>query len=254
MPISSQAVWGFFSTRLMAIVCGGALILGAVSARAATPPQAASKAASQPIRIAEVSPNVAAAIASGGISFPTEVTIKGQGFLTGATVSIGSRAVDILTVSETEIHITVPGQPAGVMDVTVTNPDGSSTVLPKSFTYTTGPVIYRISPQTGNAGTPTVIDLTGANFSSDSAVTVGGQPAPIQFLFSATSLEVQVPANVALPAGDKTAVAVTVKNPDGQTFTLPNAFTWTVSRPAPSIPQPSPTSQKAASPDSCEGL
>jgi large repetitive protein len=141
------------------------------------------------------------------------------------------------------------------MDVTVANPDGTAATLPKAFTYTTGPVIYGISPQTGSATEPTVVTITGGNFSSDSAVTIGGLAAPVQFFFSSASLEAQVPANSGVPQGGKTSQAVTVTNSDGQSFTLPNAFTWSDSQKPSAAPKssPAPTSNNKSAADSCGG-
>lgn len=246
---------GSFNTRMITAALVGALLFGSVAFGAAPIPQAARPAQSQAVSIAGITPAIAAAISAGGIELPAEVTIMGQGFRPGAQVIVGSQTAAILSITPTEIHVTVAGQAAGVVDVRVTNLDGSAATQFKSFTYTTGPFIYGISPQTGNTATATIVDLTGGNFSSDSVITFGGLAAPIQFFFSTSSIEVQVPAN-ATAAGDTSVVAVTVKNSDGQTFTLPNAFTWTNSQAVPSIssPAPSPTSLKSIDPDSCGGL
>ena len=243
-------------TRTIITVFAAALAFSSIVAGAAPSPQAAFSASSQPVSIAGISPKIAAATSPGTIAFPPEVTITGQGFRPGAQVMVGSQTAAIVSVKPTEIHVTLGGQTAGVVDVAVTNPDGSSASQPKAFTYTTGPFIYGISPQTGNAAAPTVVDITGGNFSNDSVVTFGELAAPIQFFFSASSIEVQAPANSTVGANGRTPVAVTVKNSDGQTFTLPNAFTWTSSQPAPAIssPEPSPSSKEGVDPDSCGGL
>lgn len=243
------------NTRMITCVLAGALLFGSAAVRAVPTPQAANPARTQTVRITRITPRIAAAISPGGIEFPPEVTITGMGFQPGAQVIVGSQTAAILSVTPTEIRVTVAGQPAGVVDLTVTNSDGSSATQPNAFTYTTGPFLYGISPQTGNAAAPTIVDLTGGNFSNDSVVTFGGLVAPIQFFFSSSSMEVQVPANASV-TGDKSVVAVTLKNSDGQAFTLPNAFTWTTSQAAPAIssPPPSPTSLKSVDPDSCGGL
>lgn len=178
---------------------------------------------------------------AGGIAFPVEVTVTGQGFRPGVTVTIGSQPAGVVSATTTEIHATIPGEAAGTVNVTVANSDGTSASLPTAFTYTTGPVVYSISPQTGSATQPTVVTITGGNLANDSTVTVGGLAAPIQYFFSATSLEAQVPPNPALDASGKASGAVTVTNSDGQSFTLPDAFTWTRS-PSPSATSPAPVS------------
>ena len=239
---------------MLTVALAAALTFGSAITGAAPIPQTAPAAPSQPISIAGISPKIAAATSPGDIAFPPEVTITGQGFRPGAQVMVGTQAATIVSVKPTEIHVTLAGQPVGVVDITVTNVDGTSASQPKAFTYTTGPFIYGVSPQMGDAATPTVVDIIGGNFSNDSVVTFGGLAAPIQFLFSTSSIEVQVPANGAAGANGRTPVAVTMKNSDGQSFTLPNAFTWATSQAAPANSSPAPTSKKGIDPDSCGGL
>lgn len=205
--------------------------------------QAGTPIASQPIAVTSISPSVAAAVPAGGIAFPTEVVITGQNFRNGASVKIGTQDAGIVSVAPTQIHATVPGEAAGVMDLTVTNPEGNSATLPKAFTYTTGPVVYSVAPQTGSSSAPSVVTMTGGNLSGDSKVTVGGLPATVQFFLSSTALEVQVPANPSVAAGGKISGAVVVTNADGQSFSLQNGFTWT------GAPQPAPNVHPTATPD-----
>ena len=258
MTARARSIFCFSATRLASALLAGALSFVSLSTGAAPAPQAGNPAsASQPISIAAISPSIAAAMPPGGIAFPVEVTITGQGFRPGVTVMIGSRNAGVVSTSATEIHATIPGETAGAVDVIVANPDGTSAVLPGAFTYTTGPVVYSISPQTGSAAAPAVVTITGGNLRNDSTVTVGGLAAPIQYFFSATSLEAQVPANPQVAPGGKISGAVTVSNSDGQTFTLPNAFTWSDSpkpsaTPAPT-PSPAPTSNNQAAADSRGG-
>jgi len=247
-------MFSFLYARTLSAVFAAALAFGSMAAGAAIP-QAAPSVSSQPVSIAGISPKIAAATSPGTIAFPPEVTITGQGFRPGAQVTVGSQIAAIVSVKPTEIHVTLSGQTAGVVDLTVTNSDGSSATQPKAFTYTTGPFLYGISPQTGDAANPTIVEVTGGNFSNDSVVTFGGLAAPIQSFFSTSAMEVQVPANSTVGATGRTAVAVTVKNSDGQTFTLPDAFIWASSQPTPAISSPTtdPTSKKGVDPDSCGG-
>jgi hypothetical protein len=222
----SSALHSIFLTRLLPVLLAGALSLG-VGAAAPTPQAGTPAAGSPSIKVTGISPSAAPAVATGEIAFPAEVKVTGENFLPGATVQIGSQNAGIVSVSATEIHALAPGEAVGTVDVTVTNPSGTSATLSKAFAYTTGPLVYGISPQTGNATEETVIVITGGNLANDSTVTVGGKAAPIQFYFSRASLRAQVPANTEVASGGKTVGAVTVTNSDGQSFTLPDAFTWT---------------------------
>jgi hypothetical protein len=71
--------------------------------------------------------------ASGG----TAVTITGSGFAAGATVAFGANpATDVTVVSETTITANTPAG-AGVVDVVVTNADGTTKTATQAYTYDT---------------------------------------------------------------------------------------------------------------------
>jgi hypothetical protein len=219
-----------FSLALLALTCLViALCFGAAPAAVGgTAAQVANPSLpSQRPTVTTVNPATAAATMLGGIAFPTPATVTGSNFRPGATVKIGAEFALTVSVSPTKIEVSVPGQAAGTVDVTVTNTDGTSVTLPKGFTYSSGPIVYGLLPATGNAAMPTVVTVSGGNLQGDSAITVGGKPAPIQFFFSSGSLQAEVPPNTNVPADGKTSGAVVVTNADGQSFTLPNGFTWT---------------------------
>ncbi len=76
--------------------------------------------------------------ASGTTAGGTPVTIKGTGFLAGATVAFGGTAATGVTVaSSTSITATPPAHAAGSVNVVVTNTDGQSGPLTNGYTYTT---------------------------------------------------------------------------------------------------------------------
>ena len=84
-----------------------------------------------PVAITAVSPS--AGSGAGG----TSVTITGTGFGLGATVMVGTApASNVIVFSPTTIVATTPWQTVGAVDVTVTNTDGSSSVLSGGFTFT----------------------------------------------------------------------------------------------------------------------
>ncbi len=123
----------------------------------------------QPIGITGVSPT------SGSTAGGTAVTISGQGFQAGATVSFGGTPAAVNSVAASSISATTPAETAGVVDVIVTNPDGTSATLPSAFTYvvpaqptftltasptsktvskgTTATYSITVSPQNGYTGT-----------------------------------------------------------------------------------------------------
>lgn len=74
--------------------------------------------------------------ASGPTTGEVDVTITGENFVTGATVTIGGvQATDVVVVSARKITAKTPAFSAGSADVVVTNPDSQSGTLANGFTY-----------------------------------------------------------------------------------------------------------------------
>src|SRR5947208_2729459 len=76
----------------------------------------------------------------------------------------------------------------------------------------TGPVVTSVSPTSGGPGT--VVFIVGANFFSNTTVTVGGQPCQETFVPSATQIQCTIPAGLRGP------LDIIVANPDGQLTTV----------------------------------
>jgi hypothetical protein len=94
---------------------------------------------------------------SGKVGAGTTVTITGTDFQPGATVRFGDRdARNVHVVNSTTITAEAPPQPPGVVDVTVTNPDGQHVTVTGGYTYVTGSGQVppgRSSPGAGTTGT-----------------------------------------------------------------------------------------------------
>jgi hypothetical protein len=83
------------------------------------------------LQIISIAPNTGPA--AGG----TPVVIRGSGFRTGLTLTIGGlSAIGVKVVSDSLIYATTPAHAPGVVDVSVTNPDGSLFTDIGAFTYT----------------------------------------------------------------------------------------------------------------------
>jgi flagellar hook assembly protein FlgD len=83
-----------------------------------------------PLVIERVSPEI------GQVSGGDEVTITGNYFQHGATVTIGGNpATEVVVDSETQITANTPQGELGITDVTVTNHDGQSSTLSGGFAY-----------------------------------------------------------------------------------------------------------------------
>ena len=80
----------------------------------------------------------------------TTVSISGTGFVSGATVKIGTVDATSSVISSNAISAVVPTLSAGTYDVKVTNPDGGFGTLANGFTVTGG-----VGPIVNFVGTPT---------------------------------------------------------------------------------------------------
>jgi len=146
----------------------------------------------------------------------TGVTITGTGFTPGATVVIGGTpATGVTVVNPTTITANTPPGTVGPANVTVTNPNGQSTILPNGFTYTataTGgaaPTVGTITPNSGPTTGGTPITITGTGFTPGSTVNVGGTPATGVTVVNPTTITATTPPGV--PGG----APVTVTTPNG---------------------------------------
>ncbi|MFC7379211.1 IPT/TIG domain-containing protein [Brevundimonas sp. GCM10030266] len=165
--------------------------------------------------VTAISPN--AGPTAGG----TSVTITGAGF-SGApaagAVRFGAASATYTVNSDTQITATSPANSAGVYDITVTTPGGTSaTSTADRFTYVAAPTVTSVSP---NAGSPTggqSVTITGTGFSAANAtgaVSFGGTAATYT-INSNTQITATSPARtagtiniqVATPGGTSAASA-----------------------------------------------
>jgi hypothetical protein len=107
--------------------------------------------------------------------------------------------------------------------VKVTNPDGTSAT--STFTYVAAPAIASVSPVSGTNAGGTTITISGSGFQSGATVRIGGLPATNVNVVDASTITATTPAHA---TGDQTdlPVDVVVSNPDGQSATKTNGFTY----------------------------
>ncbi|MBI3650153.1 MAG: IPT/TIG domain-containing protein [Acidobacteria bacterium] len=175
---------------------------------------------------------------SGPLGGGTSVTITGNGFLSGATVTFGGAgATGVTVVSSTAITATTPAHTAGAVNVVVTNTDTQSGTLTNGYTYNTAPSVTAISPTSGPVGGGTTVTITGTGFIAGATVTLGGAAATSVTVVSSTSITATTPPHAA------GAVNVVVTNSDNQSGTLTNGFTY---NPPPTVTAISPASGSTA--------
>ncbi|NCC83602.1 MAG: hypothetical protein EOM03_05680, partial [Clostridia bacterium] len=181
---------------------------------------------------------------SGPTAGGTEVTITGSGFHSVTTVTFdGLPAASVSYLSETSLRATTPAHAAGVVDVAVTNPDEQSGTLSNGFTYVApppAPTVAGISPATGTTAGGTAVTITGIGFVEGATVTIGGTTATGVVVSNATTITAITPAHAA------GVVDVVVTNPDEQSDTLSNGFTYVSPPPAPTVAGISPASGSTA--------
>ena len=166
----------------------------------------------------------------------TTVTITGTN-LNGATaVSFGATpAADFTIVSATQVTATAPAGTAGVSDITVTTPYGtSSTSASDQFTFADAPAptvdTVSVSGQTVASGPMaggTSVTLTGSGFTNTTAVNFGSVAASSYTVVSDTEITATAPAQAAA------TVDVSVTTPYGSSASSPtDQFTYLAAVPS----------------------
>ncbi|GGP22624.1 IPT/TIG domain-containing protein [Silvimonas iriomotensis] len=178
---------------------------------------------------------------NGSASGGNVVTISGSGFSHVSAVKFGSTNATSFTVTNSNtISAMVPAGTVGIVDVTVTNPGGtSSTSASDQYTYNTpAPTVTSLSQTSGPVSGGNTIVITGTNFSSTTGVQFGGTSASTFSAVSATSITVTV------PAGAAGTVDVTVTTTSGTSTTgTADHYTYVT---APTVSGISPTSGPTA--------
>ncbi len=123
--------------------------------------------------------------------------------------------------SSTEIQTNTPPQPAGSVDVQMTQYDGQSATLAGGYTYDAAPTLSSVIPSSGIRTGGDTITLRGQNFTPATTVWFGVvQATNISFIDSSTIVAVT-------PTGYAGLQSVRVINSDGQAGTLSGGFTYT---------------------------
>lgn len=227
-----------------------------------------------PPTITSVSPN------TGSTQGGDIIMIKGANFFGTPTIRFGDTLAASITVDGSDaLSVTTPAHSAGMVDITLTNPDGQYATLVAAFTFSDSgstdggvipvdlsggavevptattttttspttenvsktykttettygtmanpsPTITSVSPSTGNRFGGDSVTITGTNFVNTPTVTFGGVNALSTIYQSSTTLVVTTPTN-----NTGGAVNVVVINPDAQSATLTNGFTYLTAAP-----------------------
>lgn len=151
----------------------------------------------------------------------TLVNITGTNFTGVTAVNFGGTSATSFTVNSSNSIIATAPAGTGTADVTVTSPDGTSSISSNDqFTYCKKPTVTSISPDKGPDTGGTSVDISGTNFSGVTAVNFGALPATSFTINSSTSITATAPAGTG-------TVDVTVTSPGGTSATDTNdQFTY----------------------------
>ncbi|TRY24504.1 VWA domain-containing protein [Brevibacillus sp. LEMMJ03] len=174
-------------------------------------------------------PEVTSASPNNGLMAGGEtVYVNGKNFENGLKVYFGSNEATLLSyLSNTQVKVKAPQSTVeGPVDVSVVNPDGQSGVLTGGYIYKAAeikpaPTITSINPNTGITAGGTAVFITGKDFQTGAKVTFGNKTVNLDYYYDATRVKVKTP--VVASAGP---VDVTITNPDGQSFTVSQGFTY----------------------------
>jgi hypothetical protein len=160
------------------------------------------------------------------------VTIHGQDFQAGCSASLDAISLLVDSCSPTSILARVPADvplgalPAGVYDLTVTNPDSQSDTLSDAYSaINPTPLVFSISPAVAERGTTPDVTISGSNFRNVPGglnARVGGIPLTNLTYIDPTQLQAQIPAGLGLGVH---TVEVVNPGPTNPTGSLEDAFT-----------------------------
>lgn len=180
---------------------------------------------------------------NGPLAGGTIVVIQGNYLMKGVSIKFADQpAVISLYSNITYLKVTAPqGVAPGPVDLTFTNPDGTSVVVASGYTYdtppSTDPSITSISPNSGLVTGGTISYVDGKNFKSGMKIMIGSKEATTTYV-STTRFKVTIPASdIAGP------VDVSVVNLSGNAFTLASGYTYNaIVYPTPTITSITPNS------------
>jgi len=152
----------------------------------------------------------------------SRIRLSGADFRRPVAVWFGERrAATVNFVDESTIDARSPVHPAGVIDVTVYNPDGQGSTLVDGWRFVGSPFVDRVEPDVAGRCGGALVVLRGRNFELDMRVSIGGLDAEV--------LEVSddgTEARVRLPRGGIGPVRVEVVGADGRVFRSDDLLTF----------------------------
>lgn len=214
--LSIPHIPGLISTQLW----GAAVVLDPTSPsplQALTPTAVRSLVIASTAQVNSVTPSTAST--NGGEA----LTITGNRFMPGATVTIGGQAAtSVVVLDQWTITCTAPAHAPGTGSVVVDNPGAMEGTWNGLFTWLP-PTITSITPNTGPTAGGTVVSITGTHFHPQAAVMFGLMTATSVTFHNSGLITCTAPPH--LP-GTIPTVWVSVTNPGGVSALAQSAFTY----------------------------
>lgn len=159
--------------------------------------------------------------ASGGV----QIIIRGAGFKRRGLISVdfgGVPGEKVNVNGDDTISLIAPAHTAGPSQLTVRSADGAEVILDQSFNFIPPPSVVSLQPTVGPVAGGTVLKITGAGFSVSGVVSVafGNAPPKQATVTNDTEMTIVTPPYILGP------VDIYIVNPDGQSYTLKQAFTY----------------------------
>ncbi|MGH9849776.1 MAG: M36 family metallopeptidase, partial [Blastocatellia bacterium] len=176
--------------------------------------------------------------ASGLPNSGTAVTITGANFTENSDTRVFFDNLPVTTANlrvlgASTITAITPAHSAGAVTVRVETKNGAST-LANAFTYfvngsvNSAPELMNIFPVSGSTRGGTQVTIYGSNFTPQTTVTFGNQPASAVTFINSNTLRAIAPAP---PAGAVGAVDVNASNPQSTPARLTGAFSYVAPTP-----------------------
>lgn len=175
----------------------------------------------KPPTITSLSPDTA--LTTGG----SLVYINGKDFQTGVKLYLSNIEVPVTILDANMLRFRAPAWSVPeTVDIKVVNPDLQEDVLEQAFTYTeppkpAAPTITSVSPNKGPNTGNNYVYIIGSNYQVGVKVWFGNTEAKGVTLLDSNQIRVITPAASVLGTVD-----IKVTNPDLQTATLPDAYTY----------------------------
>ncbi|MFB6375033.1 MAG: IPT/TIG domain-containing protein, partial [Bradymonadaceae bacterium] len=163
--------------------------------------------------------------ATGPTSGGTSVTLVGQGFTSGMTVSFGTKSATVQSVTSggTEATVVTPSNTAGLVDVGVQTESGDAVLVEDAFYYRKNLSEFRLAavdPGVGPTSGNREVRLIGAGlYTNGLSVEFGGTAAPVKRTGAGWAV-------VDLPGHSAGVVDVTVIDGQGNSSILADGFEY----------------------------